>query len=89
MGIFGKKKEKQDYATEAYGAMCSGDLKKATELLQKGADEGDVICQKMLGDFYLKGTGVPQDKDKAIEFYRKAAAQGDNSSKESLKKLGF
>ena len=32
---------------------------------------------KTLGDFYLYGVGVEQDEEKAIEWYNRAAEQGD------------
>jgi TPR repeat protein len=36
---------------------------------------------------YENGTGVLKSRDKAIEWYQKAAAQGDKSAIDRLKKL--
>lgn len=36
----------------------------------------DPVVQRDLGYIYDKGIGVPQDEDKAVEWYRKAADQG-------------
>ena len=44
--------------------------------LEKQAREGDPIAQNRLGWNYQKGIGVPQDYQKAIYWYRKAADQG-------------
>ena len=40
-----------------------------------------------LGWMYYKGLGVPQDKKMAIEWYQKAAAQGDKNAKANLANL--
>lgn len=34
----------------------------------------------MLGLFYSKGCGVKEDKEKAIEYYKKAAEQGNEEA---------
>jgi TPR repeat protein len=40
------------------------------------ANRGDAYAQDMLGRMYLLGTSIPQDRDKAISWLEKAAAQG-------------
>ncbi len=37
---------------------------------------------------YAEGKGVKQDRNQAIELYRKAAAQGNESAKKKLNELG-
>jgi TPR repeat protein len=44
------------------------------ELLKK-VDAGNAVAQYELGAMYHHGRGVPQDEEKAIEFYTKAAEQ--------------
>jgi tetratricopeptide (TPR) repeat protein len=46
-------------------------------LLQKAAEQGDAKAQYELGSMYLHGKGVPQDTNKAIEWFGKAIEQGD------------
>jgi len=82
-------KEEAEFYKGAYMAMMTKDYAKAAELCQKGADIGGAESQYMLGDFYLKGLGVPKDKDKAIELFRKAAEQGQEDAKSKLKELGL
>ena len=44
-------------------------------------------AQKDLGVMYEKGLGVAQDRDEAIAWYRKAAAQGNTEAQLALKRL--
>ena len=48
------------------------------------AEQGDAEAQFMLAGRYKKGKGVKKDLDKAIEWYTKAAAQGDEEAKDKL-----
>lgn len=41
------------------------------------AVEGDAVAQIQLGNVHEEGLGVPQDYGKAIEWYQKAAKQGN------------
>ena len=43
--------------------------------------------QEMLGDLYLEGWGVTQDKAEAARWYRKAAEQGDEVAEMSLGRM--
>lgn len=42
----------------------------------------------MLGTFYEKGRVVEQNRSEAMNWYRKAAAQGDREAEKLLEKLG-
>jgi len=44
---------------------------------RKAAEIGDAGAQMKLGVAYEKGQGVPQDNEKAAEWYRRAACQGN------------
>ena len=52
------------------------------------ADQGNASAQINIGSFYTNGWGVPKDSVKAIEWFRKAAAQGNQNAKDWLKSLG-
>lgn len=45
--------------------------------LRKAAEAGHVRAQADLGDKYMYGVGVPQNKEQAKTWYRRAAEQGD------------
>ena len=44
---------------------------------QKAADQGYALAYSAIGDLYAQGYGVGQDKGKALDYYKKAAAAGD------------
>ena len=48
----------------------------AMRWIQKSAEQNYAPAQRALGRFYEVGRGVPHDKEKALEWYSKAAAQG-------------
>ena len=55
----------------------SGNIQKSifSDLTRK-AEQGDAEAQYMLGEMYNYGLRVPQDYQKAVEWYQKAAEQG-------------
>jgi uncharacterized protein len=57
-------------------AMKSGDFALTLELWRPLADQGNVRAQTYMGFMYEDGRGVPRDYQKAMEWYRLAAAQG-------------
>ncbi len=61
-----------------------GETEKALLIWRKLADEGDVQSQKQLGQYYLTDH-EHRDYERAIEWYRKAAAQGDKQAAGYLK----
>jgi hypothetical protein len=76
-------------ATSAYGQDCkegeaaffAGNYAKAMAILQPLAAKGDACAQYQLGEMYMQGKGVPADKAKALDLFKKAAAQGDQKAK--------
>ncbi|MEG2465569.1 MAG: SEL1-like repeat protein, partial [Kiritimatiellia bacterium] len=46
-------------------------------------------AQYNLGCCYLKGEGVARDEAEAVEWWRKAAAQGVAEAKRALQRLGY
>jgi len=51
------------------------DYKKAFELFEKAANQGNYEAQNWLGLMYGTGKGVAQDYKKAVEYYQKSADQ--------------
>jgi TPR repeat protein len=76
-------------ATSAYGQDCkegqaafaAGNYAKAMTVLQPLVAKGDACAQYQLGEMYMQGKGVPEDKAKALDLFKKAAAQGDQKAK--------
>jgi TPR repeat protein len=61
---------------KAYRLSILAPKRKAAELYQKAADQGDPNAETNLGWLYHEGKGVPQDYHKAVELFQKAADQG-------------
>lgn len=57
------------------------------EEVMPSAEQGDPAAQSYLGLLYKLGQGVLQNKTKAIEWYTKAAEQGDVNAQVSLGKI--
>lgn len=69
------------------GVPSSGDSMEiiSDEKIIKSAKEGDVKAQYILGNMYHEeGGGVPQDYQKALKWYKKAAEQGHTSAQIKL-----
>ena len=60
----------------------------AVRLFQLAADKGSVAAMRNLGIMYEAGQGVAADRKKAVDYYRKAAAAGDEASRGDLQRLG-
>lgn len=58
----------------------------AVPWLLKAGERDDVDAQRLLGYCYEVGLGVDKDKNEAIKWYKRAAAQGDEQAIEELKK---
>lgn len=64
--------------------LIPGDRAQARAHLEIGVRAGNAMAQTMVGVMYHKGTEVPRDDDKAVELYRKAAAQGEPTAMYNL-----
>ena len=60
----------------AFKAYQAGDFKSAFARAAKAAKTADPLAWHLLGALYMRGEGVPQDKEKAFSYFRKAAAKG-------------
>jgi TPR repeat protein len=72
---------------EARSAYVSGDYARAAPLMYPFAEKGQVWAQFGLGMMYEAGEGVPQDRNHAETWYRKAAAQGDQRAQAKLEAM--
>jgi hypothetical protein len=51
------------------------------------AKAGDAHAMRMLGVMYYYGLNVPQDREKGLYWYRKAAERGSDAARIELEKL--
>lgn len=65
-------------------AYDSGDYKKAVELYQKVAEQGNASAQSNLGVMYYSGQGVKTDKIKTYQYWMMAAKQGVATAQNNL-----
>lgn len=65
-------------------SMYRGLIDEIVGWFRKAAEQGDSIAQKILGDIYYGGKGVPQNYSLAAQFYREAGDQGDMHSQKKL-----
>jgi uncharacterized protein len=63
------------------------DYKRAMEWYEKAADQGDDAAQYMLGYMYEKGLGATQNIETALNYYRRAAANGNADAQRALDRL--
>ena len=77
----------QEYENFVLAAFFGETDKEALKWYRKAAEQGHSQAQYNLGLCYYKGRGVTKDLDKARELWRKAAAQGNQDAKKSLKKF--
>lgn len=73
-------------AKEAMEAFQAGRHAKAVELAKPLAEQGNADALYLLGFAHESGQGVEASKDKALEFYRKAA---DGKHKDAVYRLSF
>lgn len=69
---------------QAISAYDNNDYKTASREFQKLAESGQVEAQRYLGQMYDKGLGVPQNFQKAISWYKRAAKQKDPAAQYHL-----
>lgn len=72
MSLFGRKQKLSPEQTEVYLNY------------KKQANKGDVTAQFHLGECYYNGTGVEQDREKAVKWYSKAAVAGNREAQYML-----
>jgi uncharacterized protein len=62
-------------------AYDAGNYSKALAILQPLAAKGDDCAQYQIGEMHMLGRGVPEDKTKARELFKQAAAKGHEKAK--------
>ncbi|MDF0603767.1 tetratricopeptide repeat protein [Psychromarinibacter sp. C21-152] len=65
----------QDEIAEARQLYIDGAYAAALKVLIPAAEAGDANAQNILADAYDEGNGVPQDRDTALDWWEKSAAQ--------------
>ena len=63
-------------APDVHSAKVAAEVRE-TAAIRAAAEQGDADAQVKLGDRYAKGTGVPEDLERAVVWFRKAAEQGN------------
>lgn len=58
-----------------------------TEIYLEQAKAGDAHAMRMLGVMYYYGLNVPQDREKGLSWYRKAAENGSDAARSELSKI--
>jgi tetratricopeptide (TPR) repeat protein len=76
-----------DVYREAVNYYGKKEYDKALPLFKQTAEQNNVDAQNYLGVIYLCGLGVVKDNQKAVEWYRKAAEQGNVEVKARLERL--
>jgi Sel1 repeat len=69
---------------EGLAAYKKGDFATALNEWQPLAEQGDAHAQFNLGLMYTDGQGVTKDDAQAVQWYRKAAKQGNEHAKNNL-----
>lgn len=69
---------------EGMAAFESGNYELAYSQLKPLAESGVAIAQNAVGRMYLQGQGVPENPDKALMLFHKAAKQGLPNAKNNL-----
>jgi TPR repeat protein len=64
-------------------------MKEAARFYRLAAEQGDALAQYNLGLMYGNGEGVLQNQNEAINWYRKAAAQGQKDARQYLDGLNI
>jgi TPR repeat protein len=72
---------------QARAAYLAQEYPRAYALLQREAELGNPHAQYTLGYMYYYGQGVQPDMERALQWIRKAAAQGDPRAIEALSVL--
>jgi TPR repeat protein len=70
-----------------WGLFNRGEKEQAAKLCEELANAGNAEAQFELGRCYLSGIGVPLDESKALEWLRKASAQGQKEAMGLIAKL--
>lgn len=72
-----------------FGNEGSPNLPEAMRWLGKAEAAGNPDASYLLGDAYMKGTGVSQSRERAVGHWRIAAAKGHHFAKVSLEQMGL
>lgn len=79
------------YRTGNYNGFKIGkpDYNLAFKYYKIAADNGDRDAQREVGNCYEFGLGIEENQFRAVEWYKKAAIQGDGEAARALSRLGY
>jgi cell division septation protein DedD len=89
LGVAGAAWGQSNPVKQGVDAWGKGDYKAAIKDWQGSAAKGDADAQFNLGQAYRLGKGVPVDKAKAEDWYRKAAEQGHFQAQDNYGRMLF
>ncbi len=69
---------------KAMSAYLDGDFITSLREWKSYADEGSILAPYMVGKFYLKGEGIPQDYAEAVKWFKIAAEKGSTDAQRRL-----
>lgn len=72
---------------DAFKQLRNNNFEYASKIMMELARNGNIRAQFHLGEFYLMGTGVEINEDKAKYWFRKASASGSMQAKQKLEQL--
>lgn len=72
---------------DGLAAFDAGDIAETVRIWSALVEKGDVQAHVGMAGLYLSGSGVPQNPEKAVLLYRKAADQGDSNGELNLGRL--
>jgi len=68
----------------AKAALARKDYATALSACRPDAERDEPRCQNLVGVLYRDGLGVPKDSNQAVQWYRRAAAQGNAKAQSNL-----
>ncbi|MBO5789029.1 MAG: SEL1-like repeat protein [Clostridia bacterium] len=72
--------ERQTEQPQRFGAL-------SVQYYEKAAMAGSLVAQKKVGDLYYEGQIIPKNVEKALKWYQKAAALGDEQAAEYVQSI--
>jgi len=75
------------FELDAWSALERGDYAIAINLLLPAAEQGHGPARAWVGHLHEHGLGVQRDEDEALRWYRLAADQGCEFSREAVERL--
>jgi len=72
----------------AQGKGCAKNMSKAASYYLAAAEKGNKYAQHNIAFCYWDGVGIEKNREKAVMWMRRSAAQGYEKAKKALKTMG-